>query len=654
VKASKAAWLAPGCRLDRYDLLLQVAEGGMGSLWLARQEGKHGFERIVAIKTILPKLASDAEFRRMFLDEARVVSRIEHPNVAQVLDLGEERGVLFLVMEWIDGDSLNNIGRSAEKNDGRIPLGVLSRIMVDACAGVHAAHELTDDEGLKLGVVHRDLSPQNLLVGFGGTTKVIDFGIAKARNRATADTSVGLLKGKIAYMAPEQAMGGQVDRRTDVWSAGASMYRFLSGRTPYNAENALALLRQVSERLPPAPLPTSIPEPIRLVVEKAIERDPDHRFETALELGIHLEKAMREANVYATREEVAAFMTHLMGGARVTRTRDIENAVRESRSRVRVEVAKTQLASDAMFAPLPVALEEERLVLVNNSAGMSRPSRQPTAIVSSQPEERRVLESHSAGMSRPSRQPTAIVSAQPSVDRAEIAPPVARPSRFRLGMSRRAIGWIAAACSFGVLLVCAVTWRAARHSRPIGAGAAMAVPPAGAHGPLGALGLPPGSTPVLSETIAPPTPPLPVAAPAIAHARDHRAAATLLIEPTVADQGSADDLLARARGARRAGRLADAAVLFGAAIEKTPSDSEALEGLAEVDEARGESAKAIGTYRRALAVNPRYLPARLGLADALWTSGQRDEARAFYRSIVDEVPAAMCPDVARERAAGKG
>src|SRR3984957_2493590 len=114
MKASNASWLAPGCRLDRYDLLLQAAEGGMATLWLARQEGKHGFDKIVAIKTILPQFASDPGFRRMFLDEARVVARIEHPNVAQVLDLGEERGVLFLVMEWIEGDSLGNVARAVE------------------------------------------------------------------------------------------------------------------------------------------------------------------------------------------------------------------------------------------------------------------------------------------------------------------------------------------------------------------------------------------------------------------------------------------------------------------------------------------------------------------------------------------------------------
>jgi serine/threonine protein kinase len=601
VKPSKAAWLAPGCRLDRYDLLLQVAEGGMGSLWLARQEGKHGFERVVAIKTILPKLASDPEFRRMFLDEARVVSRIEHPNVAQVLDLGEERGVLFLVMEWIDGDSLINIGRAVEESsDARIPVGVLARIMVDACAGVHAAHELTDDDGLALGVVHRDLSPHNLLVGFSGTTKVIDFGIAKARNRAVADTSVGLLKGKIAYMAPEQALGGRVDRRTDVWSAGASMYRFLAGCTPYKAEDALALLRQLTEGVPPASLPTSVPEPIRGVVEKALARDADNRFETAHEMGARLEKAMRAADVYATREDVAAFLMGLMGGARATRTKDIENAVRESRSRVRVELANAGSATDSTPAPLSSVWEEPI-----------------------------VLESRPPGTARPSGRPTAILLAQPVIDQAAPAPPVARRRRFRLGGSHRAVGWVAGTSLFGALLVVCLAWRALQHPRPVAE--AGGAPPAnsvsatstimGTNAPLGAAGLAPSSPEPVSETVVPSTArlpgPIPVPVPASAHPRDPRASG--------ASPG-----------------------------EATPTDSEVLSGLAEVEAARGNSAQAIATYRRALAVNPRYLPARLGLAAALWTSGQRDEARASYRRIVDEVPPALCPDLARERAAGKG
>jgi serine/threonine protein kinase len=620
VSASNADWLAPGSRLDRYDLLLQVAEGGMGLLWLARQQGKHGFDRIVAIKTILPKLASDGGFRRMFLDEARVASRIEHPNVAQVLDLGEERGVLFLVMEWIDGESLINVARAfARETEALIPVGILTRIMVDVCAGLHAAHELTDDEGVALGVVHRDVSPHNLLVGFRGKTKVIDFGIAKARNRMSQDTSIGLLKGKIAYMAPEQAMGVGVDRRTDVWSAGASMYRFLAGCVPYSAAEPLAVLRRISEGLPPKPLPKTVPEPIRVVVERALEPDASKRFETAQDMGAALETAMRAADIDTSREDVAAFMAEHLGEARAMRTREIEHAVRESRARMRVETAHTETAS--------------RLAL-------SRPSGLPTAIVPASPP--------SIGASEvPRTTPQeAIDLARPSAGtRGEVVAPTAHiraPLGVQRWVSRPLVRWIAGAFILGALPAGWVAWRAAQPSRPIGAAhvEALSTP----------LPLAP-ETPMAPQATVPASdsPAAPVPDPA--HPNDQRASATALAPPRVPDRGSTGDLLERARHARQAGRIAEATALFAAAVEKTPTDSEALTGLAEVDEAQGATAQALVNYRRALAVNPRYLPARLGLADSLWTSGQRDEARTVYRRIVEEVPAKLCPDLARQRAA---
>jgi serine/threonine-protein kinase len=646
MQASNAAWLAPGCRLDRYDLLLQVAEGGMALLWLARQQGKHGFDRIVAIKTISPKLGSDALFQRMFLDEARVVSRIEHPNVAQVLDLGEERGVLFLVMEWVDGESLINVGRAVErKTDGKIPVGILARIMVDACAGLQAAHDLTDDDGLTLGVVHRDVSPHNLIVGFRGTTKVIDFGIAKARNRAAQDTGVGIVKGKIAYMAPEQAMESGVDRRADVWSLAASMYRYLAGAVPYSATEPVAMLRRIVAGLPAKSLPTTVPEPIRLVVERALEHDPTKRFETARDLGVALETAMRAADIHTSCEDVAAFMEEHLGAAHAARSREIEGAVRESRARMRVQGAPAEVASEAALLiaqndtnsgsiTLPVEWSSHAPGLAGGSEGPSRPSRLPTVILAaSQP-------SIGAGDGSPK-------SPQVAVDSARLL--AGMPARARRLASRPLVQWTAGSLLLSVVLAVGFAGHSGQPSLPIGAADRAASPPLLSGPPEPSTSLPSG-TPAVQATVSTPDPT--TSEPPTAHREAQRASATPQVEPKVPDRGSANDLLERARHARRAGRIDDAASLFAALVAQAPADSEALTGLAEVNEAQGATAKAIANYRRALAVNAKYLPARLGLADSLWTSGQRDEARTTYRSIVDQVPATLCPDLARERAGG--
>jgi serine/threonine protein kinase len=340
--ASNAAWLLPGSKLDRYELLLPIAEGGMAMLWLARQQGKHGFDRVVAIKTILPKLAAEPGFRQMFLDEARLASRIEHVHVAQVLDLGEENGVLFMAMEWVDSESLINLGRSvARSKNAMFPIGILARIMADASAGLHAAHELKDDEGRPLNVVHRDISPHNLLISYRGITKIIDFGIAKARNRLAHDTNVGTVKGKIAYMAPEQAMGHETDRRADVWGAGATLYRYLAGRAPFSAANPIATLRLLTSGQPAPPLPTSVPKPMRLVVEKALELEVNKRFKTMDEMRLALEDAMRQMEMVTTHTDVETFMSSHLGEARLAREGEISSAVRESRSRTRATIRRS-------------------------------------------------------------------------------------------------------------------------------------------------------------------------------------------------------------------------------------------------------------------------------------------------------------------------
>jgi serine/threonine-protein kinase len=300
--------LVPGYRLDRYELVCPIAEGGMATVWVGRQTGKHGFEKLVAIKTILPKFAADPAFQKMFRDEARIASRIEHTNAAQILDVGEQHEMTYLVMEYVDGDSLSAIYRSLKKQNARLPPGIVLRVLADACGALHAAHELRDDGGALLGVVHRDVSPQNILVSTKGVAKVIDFGIAKARDRVSGDTGSGQVKGKVRYMAPEQAMGRRIDRRADLWAIGAILYHMLAGKPPYDGETDVQALMSLTSGLPPVPLPPSVPAPVVAVVKRALKPSPEGRFATAAEMQQALEEAMTEAKLATSVAAVASFL----------------------------------------------------------------------------------------------------------------------------------------------------------------------------------------------------------------------------------------------------------------------------------------------------------------------------------------------------------
>jgi len=280
----------------------------MASVWIARHSGKHGFEKFVAVKTVLPKFASDARFQAMFQDEARLASRIEHANVAQILDVGEQHDITYLVMEYVDGESLSTVHRTLTKKGSKIPPGIVLRILADVCGGLHTAHELREEDGSLLGVVHRDVSPQNVLVSSKGIAKLIDFGIAKARDRLAGDTNAGQVKGKIRYMAPEQAVGGKVDRRADVWAIGAIMYHLLSGRPPYDGENDVQALMVLTSGRPPVPLPPSVDPAVARVVKKALTATIENRFATALELQEAIEEAIVEAGLQTTTSAVSTFV----------------------------------------------------------------------------------------------------------------------------------------------------------------------------------------------------------------------------------------------------------------------------------------------------------------------------------------------------------
>ena len=307
----------------------------MASVWLARIEGKHGFEKLVAIKTILPKFAMDEQFQKMLLDEARIASRIEHVNVAQILDVGEQHDVVYVVLEWVDGDSLARLARAAKKAEHPIPHGIILRILADTCGGLHAAHELRGPDGRLLGVVHRDVSPQNILVSTTGMAKLIDFGIAKARDRLVGETSAGVLKGKIRYMAPEQALGKPTDRRADIWAMGAILVRLLTGRAPFEGANELATLNLLTAGRPPPPLPPTVHPSIQAIVSRALSHAPDARFSTAAQMQEELERAMAATGLVTTTSAVAAFAAAHLGPYTEKRKAAVQTALAAAAERQR-------------------------------------------------------------------------------------------------------------------------------------------------------------------------------------------------------------------------------------------------------------------------------------------------------------------------------
>jgi serine/threonine protein kinase len=299
----------------------------MAEVWSARMRGKHGFERLFAIKTILEEYEGGEGFRKMFLDEARIAAGIQHQNVAQILDVGEENDVPYLVMEYVDGDSLSALRRTVERRGVDFPVGIALRILADTCGGLAAAHQLRDNLGTLLGVVHRDVSPQNILVSTNGMVKLIDFGIAKARERIADVTSSGMLKGKLEYMAPEQALGRAIDHRADLWSIGAVLYLLLAGRPPFRRDDEAAFLRLLASGPEAPPLPSGTPEAVNELVRMTLQHDPERRVQTASLLQRAIETAIVDTGLHTTTADVAAFIATHLGDRAERRRVTIEQAI---------------------------------------------------------------------------------------------------------------------------------------------------------------------------------------------------------------------------------------------------------------------------------------------------------------------------------------
>jgi hypothetical protein len=349
--------------IGRYALHGEIASGGMAVVHFGKLLGAAGFSRPVAIKRLHPQLAREPHVRDMFIDEARLASRIRHPNVVPVLDVVADRGELLLIMDYVHGESLQQLARTMRRRGERIPVRVALAIVTAVLHGLHAAHEATTETGEPLDIVHRDVSPQNIMVGVDGVARVLDFGVARAAVRLES-TREGIVKGKLAYMAPEQLGGAIVDRRADVYAAAVILWELLAGRRLFVSENGATvmvdkLLRGSIE--PPSAHAPGVPRLLDAITLHGLARDPARRFATAREMALALEKA----GEHARPSEIGEWVERLAGDAlaeRRSRLRDMETTSSMFRAAAPVvdrelpdlfEIEEGEPAADDPPAPAP-------------------------------------------------------------------------------------------------------------------------------------------------------------------------------------------------------------------------------------------------------------------------------------------------------------
>ena len=305
--ARPPASLAPPRRVGRYDLLAELGRGGMASVYLARAFGSAGFERLAAVKLLHRALCADPDFVEMFLDEARVAARLHHPNATAITDVGADGPQLYMVMDYVEGDTLHAVQCTAAKLQRSVPLGITLRVVLDALAGLEAAHELRGPDGTSLGLIHRDVTPQNVLVGVDGTSRLVDFGIARAAGRAGV-TTVGVLKGKLPFMAPEQIRGRAVDRRADVFSMGVTLWETVALRRCFPSREGALTSRLGNEAYRPlVEVTPHVPAALDAICRRALAFEPADRFATASEFAEAIERDFRAD--LATQRELGQFMS---------------------------------------------------------------------------------------------------------------------------------------------------------------------------------------------------------------------------------------------------------------------------------------------------------------------------------------------------------
>ncbi|MBL8610266.1 MAG: protein kinase [Myxococcales bacterium] len=370
-------------QLGRYVLYHEIAHGGMATIYLGRQQGAVGFSRTVAIKRLHPHYARDPSFVSMFLDEARLAARIQHPNVVATHDVVTTKGELFLVMEHVTGVSLSVLLRLTDQPPD---LAVASAIVTDGLHGLHAAHEARNESGLPLEIVHRDISPQNILVGVDGAARLLDFGVAKAANRFHS-TGDGAVKGKLPYMAPEQLRGQRVDRRTDVYAMSVVLWETLTRTRLFEGNNEGAIVEQVLFRdiQPPSSLAPAVPPALDALVMRGLARDPKARFQSAREMALALEACVRPA----LRSEVATWVAAVAAADIERRTREVAEVESAAETRTSLEDVLEELEAPSSTRPVVGAPSPRRFSVDAETAPALAPA--PTsapALVQAPPDAR--------------------------------------------------------------------------------------------------------------------------------------------------------------------------------------------------------------------------------------------------------------------------
>jgi serine/threonine protein kinase len=309
----------------KYYLLERINVGGMAEVFKAKTVGVEGFERIVALKRILPSIAEDEEFITMFIDEAKIAVQLQHANIAQIFDLGKVEDSYFIALEYVNGRDLRGIFDDLRKQGQNMPMPQVCYLIMQLCEGLDYAHNKRDAQGHELNLVHRDVSPQNVLLGYDGEVKLIDFGIAKAAGKASK-TQAGILKGKFGYMSPEQVRGLPIDRRSDIFALGIVLYEMLTGERLFIGESDFSTLEKVRnvEIIPPSSFNAEIPDKLERIVLKALEKNVEDRYQNAIDLHDDLQLFLHSVGMFSSRKDLSAWMRRTFAGDASQRQADEE------------------------------------------------------------------------------------------------------------------------------------------------------------------------------------------------------------------------------------------------------------------------------------------------------------------------------------------